>query len=153
MGSPNLLTIASDPKFQALPESDQHAILGHLDPNFAALPDADKPHVVETLQRHALARPELAPPPGIPRPQVNMRMSPMGKGYEGPGAHDIPGSFEGHPENIGEWPVAGPGEIGAGVKDIAQGQIARGGHRVISGAGNTLMPFAPFAATAAPLAA
>jgi hypothetical protein len=79
------------------------AILGHLDPDFASLPDEDKPHVIDTLQCHALTRPDLVSPPAVPKPKMNMRMSPLGKGYEGPGAHDIPGSFEGHPENIGEW--------------------------------------------------
>jgi hypothetical protein len=151
MASPDILTVAADSKFQALPESDQHAILGHLDQNFAALPAEDKPHVIDTLQRHALSRPDLVAPPSIPHPQIEMRMSPLGKGYEGPGVRDIPGSFEGHPENIGEWPIAGPGQIGKGVKDIAQGKFARGGHEVLSGAGNTMMPFTPFIGTAAPL--
>lgn len=152
MPSPDILTVAADPKFQALPEADQHAILSQIDPNFGALPEDDKPHVIDTLQRQALTRPDLVSPPAVPKPKVNMRTSPLGKGYEGPGAHDIPGSFEGHPENIGEWPVAGPGQIGVGVKDIAQGKIARGGHEVLSGAGNTMMPFTPFIGTAAPLA-
>jgi hypothetical protein len=150
MPSPDILTVAADPKFQALPQSDQHAILGHFDPSFAALPEEDKPGVIESLQRHALTRPDLVSPAPVPRPVVNMRMSPLGKGYEGPGAHDIPGSFEGHPENIGEWPVAGPGQVGAGVRDITRGEIARGGHEVIAGAGNTMMPFTPFVAVAAP---
>lgn len=62
----------------------------------------------------------------------------------------MPGSFEGHPENIGEYIPASVGEMAGGVKDIAQGNIARGGHRIIGGAGNALLPVAPFAAAGAP---
>src|SRR5260370_21826421 len=68
------------------------------------------------------------------------------------GPYGIPGSFEGHPENVGEWVPAGPGQIGAGAVDVARGNIARGGHKMISGAGNTLLPTLPFVAAAAPLA-
>jgi hypothetical protein len=107
---------------------------------------------VEPTKEAQLSTAFAAHPPGVPRPTLKMQMSPLGKGYEGPGAHDIPGSFEGHPENIGEWPMAGPGEMAGGVKDIAQGNIAKGGHRLISGAGNTMLPMAPFMAAAAPAA-
>ena len=40
----------------------------------------------------------------------------------------MPGSFEGHPENLAGWLGKGPGEMAGGVGDIAQGNIARGGH-------------------------
>src|SRR5215472_12011739 len=56
----------------------------------------------------------------------------------------MPGSFEGHPENVGEYIPASAGEIAGGVKDIAQGNIAKGGHRVIQGAGAATIPALPF---------
>jgi len=56
----------------------------------------------------------------------------------------MPGSFEGHPENIGEYIPASAGEMAGGVKDIAQGNIAKGGHRVIQGASAATLPALPF---------
>ncbi len=53
-----------------------------------------------------------------------------------------PGSFEGHPENIGEYVPASAGEIAGGVKDIYQGNVAKGGRRVISGAAAAAAPAA-----------
>lgn len=66
---------------------------------------------------------------------------------------EMPGSFEGHPENVGEYIPRTAGEMAGGVKDIAHGDIAKGAHRVISGAGEAVAPVAlPFAAAAAPAA-
>ena len=65
------------------------------------------------------------------------------------GPYPMPGSFEGHPENIGEYIPASAGEIAGGVKDIAQGNTARGGHRIIQGAGNATLPVLPFVPPAA----
>src|SRR5260370_35389051 len=67
------------------------------------------------------------------------------------GPYGIPGSFEGHPENVGEWVPAGPGQIGAGAVDVARGNIARGGHKMISGADKPLFPHPPSAAAADPV--
>src|SRR5207237_9214292 len=36
-------------------------------------------------------------------------------------AGELPGSFEGHPENVGEYVPASAGNIAGGIKDIAQG--------------------------------
>lgn len=47
----------------------------------------------------------------------------------------------------------GPGEVVGGLSDMAGGEIAKGGHRVMSGAGITLAPLAPEAIAAAPGAA
>lgn len=69
------------------------------------------------------------------------------------GRGEMPGSFEGKPGNTGQYIENGPGEMLAGGKDIAQGKVARGAHRVISGAGTTALPAAPFAIVAAPGAA
>lgn len=71
----------------------------------------------------------------------------------GPHVNSLPGSFEGHPENVGEYIPASVGEMAGGASDIASGDIAKGAHRVISGVGNALLPAAPFAAAGAPLVA
>lgn len=70
-----------------------------------------------------------------------------------PPTGEMPGSFEGHPENIGEYVPRTAGEMAGGVKDILRGDIAKGAHRVISGAGEAAAPVVlPFAAAAAPAA-
>lgn len=63
-----------------------------------------------------------------------------------------PGSFEGHPENVGEYVPAVAGNVASGVKDISQGNVARGTHKVISGVGNAFLPALPFMAAAGPAA-
>ena len=62
----------------------------------------------------------------------------------------MPGSFEGHPENVGEYVPQTIGNVASGVGNIAQGNVARGAHEILSGGMNTLLPAAPFVATAAP---
>lgn len=47
----------------------------------------------------------------------------------------------------------GPGEIAGGIGDMTGGEIAKGGHRVMTGAGIMLAPLAPEAIAAAPGAA
>jgi len=64
----------------------------------------------------------------------------------------MPGSFEGHPENVGEYVPQTVGQAAQGVANIARGNIARGGRQIIAGAGNALMPTVPFVAAAAPVA-
>lgn len=71
----------------------------------------------------------------------------------GPVTNEMPGSFEGHPENVGEYIPATVGEMAGGAGDIASGDVARGAHRIISGAGSALLPAAPFVAAGAPLIA
>lgn len=94
----------------------------------------------------------------VPRPAApDMQTSALGALAPQPVQHqtptgEMPGSFEGHPENIGEYVPATVGEMAGGAKDIAQGNIARGGHRIIGGGVNLLAPTAPFAAAAAPVA-
>lgn len=64
----------------------------------------------------------------------------------------LPGSFEGKPENVGEYIPASAGEMAGGSADIASGNVARGTHRIIGGASNALLPVLPFASAAAPIA-
>lgn len=47
----------------------------------------------------------------------------------------------------------GPAEVVRGIGDMASGEISKGGHRVMTGAGITLAPLAPEAIAAAPGAA
>lgn len=67
--------------------------------------------------------------------------------------HPMPGSFEGHPENIGEYVPASIGEIGGGASDVVHGDVSKGLHRVISGVGNAALPAAPFFVAGAPAVA
>ena len=62
----------------------------------------------------------------------------------------LPGSFEGKPENVGEYIPASAGEMAGGAADIGRGAIAKGTHRIIGGASNALLPVLPFAGAAAP---
>ena len=58
----------------------------------------------------------------------------------------MPGSFEGHPENIGEYVPQSIGRIATGASDIGHGRIARGAHEMILGAGHALAPVGALAA-------
>lgn len=77
----------------------------------------------------------------------------------GPMTSEMPGSFEGHPENVGEYAPATIGEMAGGMKDIAVSmgqnkdidQMAHGAHRMIGGAMSAAAPALPFAAAAAPV--
>jgi hypothetical protein len=69
------------------------------------------------------------------------------------GKLELPGAFEGKPENVGDYVPNTVGEMAGGVADIARGKVAKGAHRIISGGTNALLPVAPFAVAAAPGAA
>jgi hypothetical protein len=81
---------------------------------------------------------------------------PGAKSYE-QGSHELPGSTEGPGmlEGLAEYDKASGGEIGGGVHDISNGDIAKGLHRVISGFMNAATPAAvatlPAVAVAAPI--
>lgn len=67
--------------------------------------------------------------------------------------HGMPGSFEGHPENIGEYAVATGGRAAEGAVDISRGNFAMGTHKLIQAGGNAIAPMAPLMAAGAPLTA
>jgi hypothetical protein len=69
------------------------------------------------------------------------------------GKLELPGAFEGKPENVGDYVPNTVGEMAGGIADISRGKVAKGAHRVISGGTNALLPVAPFAVAAAPAAA
>jgi hypothetical protein len=97
--------------------------------------------------------------------KIKAALAPRPAGYEDKlmgtqpktGAHEAPGSTEGPGmlEGLSEYDKASGGEIGGGVHDIYNGDVAKGLHRVISGfmAGST--PVAamtlPAVASAAPV--
>ena len=79
----------------------------------------------------------------------------------GPNAknHPMPGSFEGHPENVGEYAPATIGEAAGGLKDLGVGYVtnephkmAHGVHRMAGAATSTIAPALPMIAAAAPIA-
>jgi hypothetical protein len=95
-----------------------------------------------------------ANPPGITKAtnpiQAQELQNPRSPNYEG----EMPGVSEGAGlrKALAGWTEEGPGGIIKGARDIGRGDIARGGHEVISGAGITALPTLPFVAAAAPLA-
>src|SRR5438128_6936640 len=46
----------------------------------------------------------------------------------------LPGSFEGKPENVGDYVPNTIGEVAGGTADIGRGNVAKGTHRIIGGA-------------------
>lgn len=65
----------------------------------------------------------------------------------------LPGSFEGHPENIGEYVPATAGRAVEGAVDMSRGNIAMGAHKMVQAAGNTVAPMTPILVAGAPVAA
>jgi hypothetical protein len=83
-----------------------------------------------------------------PQPVPDTRNIP---GYD-PRHAGMPGSAEGAnlAEGLSDWDKASFGQMGGGIADIFRGNVAKGGHKVIQGAGSATLPALPFLA---PLAA
>lgn len=60
--NPTVQQIVMDPTFAQLSPSDQHAVLANFDSDFGQLSSNELPGVIATLQKSALARPDLASP-------------------------------------------------------------------------------------------
>jgi len=105
----------------------------------------------QSIERALLKRPDLQAPPGVPAPKQEVKGTVIHEFGERLRNAPNPGSFEGHPENIGEWVPASAGEMAGGVSDISEGNVAKGAHRIIGGTGNLLLPITPFVAAAAPI--
>lgn len=94
---------------------------------------------------------------GVPKPpnpiEQEIKSKPLQYNGDSSKPYPMPGSFEGHPENIGEYVPQTVGQVASGVGDISQGDVARGTHKIISGVGNATLPVAPFIATTAPMMA
>lgn len=76
--------------------------------------------------------------------------------------NEMPGSFEGHPENLAGWVEEGPIKAGRGVGRVAANvspsgfitnpdEVATGASEVMQGGGMALAPTVPFSFAAAPL--
>lgn len=120
-----------------------------------SFPDGTKPEVIDrVMKEYAQSKIPGVPSSGLPQPAKPIPAGLQGKSTfaERLNAGSNPGSFEGHPENIGEYVPRTIGEAAGGVADIAGGRSARGTHRIIGAAGNALMPVGALAAGGAPLA-
>lgn len=115
-------------------------------------PDEIRQKVSAFRTREAGRNAIAANPPGIRRPADPVRQSEFWNQNPNDPRGPMPGVSEGLPlrEALAGWTREGPGGIVGGAGDIAQGDIARGTHRMFSGAGTTLLPTLPFSAAAAP---
>jgi hypothetical protein len=86
--------------------------------------------------------------PGVPRPPnpivTQELQNPASPNYAAP----MPGASEGAnlAEGLSEWDKASLGQMGSGVADIAKGNVARGAHKIVRGAGSATVPTLPFLA-------
>lgn len=99
------------------------------------------------------------PPPAIAKPRVDMKSVGLLTGRPSVFQDEdlnapLPGVSEGRGlrEGLAEWDDQSFGNVGRGVRDVARGNIARGGHEVISGGMNAMTPVTPLLVPAAPAA-
>lgn len=119
---------------------------------FAGKVRAKYPGAYDSLPDEELTQKVVAKHPEYGGVVQQSQAKPMSASERTPGGGtSMPGSFEGHPENIGEYVPASVGQVASGVGNLAHGNLAVGGHQVISGLGNAALPVAPFVAAAAPL--
>jgi hypothetical protein len=144
--------MVNDQRFLALPPAQQRQALQKLtgDDRFSNLSDGDTLQFTSRLRTSALPEMMASHTPQPQRGDINWRdPRPLSQRLtSGP----MPGSFEGHPENLAGYVRQSAGEVVGGISDIAEDDIARGAHRVISGVGTGMTPFVPFVAAAAPAA-
>lgn len=113
----------------------------------------------------SLTPPPLSSAPGAPakyaapgnkriEPETVLTPTEFGERLREPN-HPLPGVSEGRGlrEGLAEYDRESFGNIGKGTADVARGNIARGGHEIISGGVNALTPTAPLFLPAAPAAA
>lgn len=138
---------SQDKDFLALNSADQHAYMSDTDPDYKTLSPGDQ----QAYLSHVTGKPvgEFAAN-AVPRPQVNMKMSPWAGDPRGmPGVSEGAGLAEG----LSEYDKSVAQGIGGGIKDIAQGNVSRGAHEVIGGVGSAMTPILPLTAPAAPIGA
>lgn len=153
-----------DQSFLSASPEEQSQYVSSFDPDFAKASKEDQSAYLQHVTgRQSISPGNGAPPmPKAPYQTIKMEESPLAPAgnslinqgqaaYAKDKTHGMPGSFEGHPENVGEYIPQTVGEAGGGVKDIAQGNIARGAHRIISGALNVPAPLLPIVGAAAPV--
>lgn len=126
----------------------------------AALKQASKQEVIGYLSTHSsppgVGRPDFAlSPPGVQRPsnpiQTQELQNPRSPNYDAP----LPGFTEGTPlrESLADWTEQGPGGVlVTGPREIVRGNYAKGAHKMLAGAGTTMLPTLPIVGAAAPVA-
>ncbi len=120
-------------------EFDQYKVAGG---TAVAAHPADHPADDEFAQYKQSARPDFSqnPPSGVTKPHIKMEMMgdvlPPEKGPHSVGVSEGQGLREG----LAEYDRQGFGKIGEGAADVAHGEIARGGHKIITGAGAAASP-------------
>ncbi len=126
---PSPQEILSDPNFLGLPVGEQLKVMRTVDPNFAALPPKEQGTVIAKSKLKSLGYDKIgqniADDPNMGTSEISME-----PGLPGQPSKDLIG----------------------GAKDIASGNIARGAHSVLTGAGKLGTMLVPEAAVAAPLA-
>jgi len=145
----------ADQDFLKLSPTDQHSYLMDTDPDYKGLAPDDQRAYVQHITGSAKPNFAVNPPPAANAAPVNMqteKISPVMKGFI---PQDLPGAGEGAglAGGLSEYDKAVAGGIGGGVKDIAQGNVSRGAHKVIGGVGNAMAPILPLTIPAAPVAA
>jgi hypothetical protein len=124
-----------------------------------SVPDDATPDEIDQISRASSPAPQIGTTPesmGIKNPIPTSQGVPpalrgpatMADKIKSGGASEMPGSFEGKPENTGQYIPNGPGAIARGGIDIARGNFAKGGHELISGVGTTTLPIAALTAPA-----
>jgi hypothetical protein len=137
----------ADKDFLAASPADQHAYLSETDKDYAAASPGDQAAFLSHVTGKPVGEYSTL---SVPRPQVNMRMSPLGAEPQGmPGASEGAGLAEG----LSEYDKAVAGGAASGARNLASGNISRGTHELIGAAGNALAPTVPFAVAGAPVAA
>jgi hypothetical protein len=119
-----------------------------------ALRQAPKQEVIGYLSTHSAPPGALNPPPAA-GPHVQMKEMPLSRFQQSMMPSEMPGASEGAnlAEALGNWTEQGPGGVVvSGPRDILRGNIARGAHKMLSGAGTTMLPALPFVGAAAPVA-
>jgi len=119
-----------------------------------ALRQARKQEVISYLSTHSAPPGALNPPPAA-GPHIQMKEMPLSRFQQSLMSSEMPGASEGAnlAEALGNWTEQGPGAmLATGPADIARGNVARGAHRMLAGAGTTMLPALPFVGAAAPVA-
>jgi hypothetical protein len=128
-----------DKDFATLSPSDQHQYLQDTDSDYQQL----KPEDQQAYLGHVTGRQGAAIPPSIPRPDPIRDALAKDPGL---GESQLPGVSEGAGlrEGLNEYSKQSIGQVGAGLKDIGQGNITKGAHETLSGGMNALTPAAGF---------
>ena len=108
-----------------------------------------KSEIIDHLSGSPAQTDFAANPPGVPRPNVPMEtmLTPSEFGNRLRNAQN-PGVSEGAGlrEGLSDYVTSSAGNVAGGAKDIAKGNVSKGAHPVIQGAGSATVPALPFLA-------